>query len=166
MLVKVLAPGFFARGDMSTPVKIGLAAVALNLALNLAFMRPLQSMGPALATSLAAMFNVTCLGVVLVRRGQVRLDAGVRQRVPRMLVAAVGMGVVVAALQHVLFRVPMGGVARLLALAVLIGAGALVYGAALQVLGAYDVRQARQMLRRRRLRAIGGSAITPPSPPN
>ncbi len=166
VLVKVLAPGFFARGDTSTPVKIGLAAVALNLALNLAFMRPLQSMGPALATSLAAMFNVACLGVALLRRGQMRLDAGVRHRVLRMLAAAIGMCAVVAALQHVLFRVPMGGVARLLALAVLIGAGALVYGAALQALGAYDVRQARQMLRRRRLRAMGGSAITPPSPPN
>ncbi len=28
VLVKVLAPGFFARGDTATPVKIGVAAVA------------------------------------------------------------------------------------------------------------------------------------------
>ena len=54
VLVKVLAPGFFARGDTATPVKIGVAAVALNLALNVAFMVPLQHIGPALATSLAA----------------------------------------------------------------------------------------------------------------
>ena len=62
VLVKVLAPGFFARGDTATPVKIGVAAVALNLALNVAFMVPLQHVGPALATSLAAIFNVGMAG--------------------------------------------------------------------------------------------------------
>ena len=65
VLVKVLAPGFFARGDTATPVKIGVAAVALNLAMNVAFMVPLQHIGPALATSLAAIFNVGWLGVLL-----------------------------------------------------------------------------------------------------
>ena len=75
VLVKVLAPGFFARGDTATPVKIGVAAVALNLALNVAFMVPLQHVGPALATSLAAIFNVGWLGVVLARRGHLVLDA-------------------------------------------------------------------------------------------
>ena len=166
VLVKVLAPGFFARGDTATPVKIGVAAVLLNLALNLAFMRPLQSMGPALATSLAAMFNVVCLGLVLARRGQMRFDTGVRQRVPRMLAAAVAMAVVVAAVQHLLFGLPLGGMTKAAALAALIGTGLLTYGAALQCLGAYDMRAARQMLRRRGLRPMGGSAITPPSPPN
>src|SRR5262249_8255749 len=65
VLVKVLAPGFFARGDTATPVKVGLAAVVLNLAMNVAFMVPLQHIGPALATSLAAIFNVGWLGVML-----------------------------------------------------------------------------------------------------
>ena len=75
VLVKVLAPGFFARGDTATPVKIGVAAVALNLAMNVAFMVPLQHVGPALATSLAAIFNVGWLGAVLARQGHLRLDA-------------------------------------------------------------------------------------------
>ena len=60
VLVKVLAPGFFARGDTATPVKIGVAAVALNLAMNVAFMVPLQHIGPALATSLAADVQCWC----------------------------------------------------------------------------------------------------------
>ncbi len=82
VLVKVLAPGFFARGDTATPVKIGVAAVALNLALNVAFMVPLQHVGPALATSLAAIFNVGWLGVVLARQGHLRLDAQVTAAEP------------------------------------------------------------------------------------
>ena len=69
VLVKVLAPGFFARGDTATPVKVGVVAVALNLALNLAFMLPLQHMGPALATSLAAICNVGCWAWCCARGG-------------------------------------------------------------------------------------------------
>ncbi len=101
--MKVLAPGFFARGDTATPVKVGLAAVALNLGLNLAFMAPLQQVGPALATSLAAMFNAVCLGVLLARRGQLRPDARLRARTVRMLGAALTMTAVLAAAEQALF---------------------------------------------------------------
>ena len=58
VLVKVLAPGFFARGDTSSPVKIGVGSVSLNLCLNVAFMVPARTYRPALATSLAAICNV------------------------------------------------------------------------------------------------------------
>ncbi len=104
---------------MATPVKIGVAAVALNLALNLAFMRPLQQMGPALATSLAAMFNLGGLAVVLARRGHLRLDPALRRRAPRMLAAAGAMAVVLLGMQHLLGgalatrrRAALGGAGR------------------------------------------------------
>jgi putative peptidoglycan lipid II flippase len=45
-LVKILTPGFFARGDTVTPLKIGVLTVLLNLGLNLLFMHPLQAVGP------------------------------------------------------------------------------------------------------------------------
>ncbi len=97
VLVKVLAPAFFARGDTATPVKIGVAAVALNLAMNVAFMVPLQHIGPALATSLAAIFNVGWLGVVLIRQGHLRPDAQLRRRGVRMAAATLAMGVALGA---------------------------------------------------------------------
>ena len=163
VLVKVLAPGFFARGDTATPVKIGVAAVALNLALNIAFMRPLQQMGPALATSLAAMFNLAGLGVVLARRGQLRFDASLRRRAPRMLAAAITMALALVLARHLLFGLwAPAGLLRGVALAALVAVGAAVYFAALPLFGAYGLRQALGLLNRRRLRAAGGSAITPP----
>ena len=103
VLVKVLAPGFFARGDTATPVKIGVAAVALNLAMNVAFMVPLQHVGPALATSLAAIFNVGWLGAVLARQGHLRPDARLWGRSLRMVAAAAAMGVALWLAQSVLF---------------------------------------------------------------
>lgn len=164
--VKVLAPGFFARGDTKTPVKVGVVAVALNLALNLAFMHPLQQVGPPLATSLAAIFNLGCLAVLLARSGQLRPDAQLLHRGPRMLAAALVMAAVLAVVQHALFggTGPFGAM-RLVALAALVVSGLLSYGLALQLLGAYDLREARRLLLRRRgLRPAGGSAISPEPP--
>jgi putative peptidoglycan lipid II flippase len=140
VLVKVLAPGFFARGDTATPVKIGVAAVALNLAMNIAFMVPLRHVGPALATSLAAMFNLAGLSFVLLRRGHLRPDAALRRRVTRMAAAAAIMGFALAATQHALFAAPLRGWARMGALALLVGVGVAVYLAAATALGGDDTR--------------------------
>ena len=155
VLVKVLAPGFFARGDTATPVKIGVAAVALNLALNVAFMVPLQHVGPALATSLAAIFNVGWLGVALARRGHLVLDLKARRRIPRMLLAAGAMGAALAVTQHALFAAEPHGMMRMAALAALVCVGLLTYAAAAMVLGAGDWRALGRMLGRRTARRTG-----------
>ena len=67
MLVKVLAPGFYARQDMKTPVRIGIIAMGTNMVLNLAFVLPLMwwfnigHAGLALATSVSAWLNAGLL---------------------------------------------------------------------------------------------------------
>ena len=67
MLVKVLAPGFYAREDMRTPVRVGIIAMVSNMALNVAFVFPLMTMfnmghvGLALATSVSAWLNAGLL---------------------------------------------------------------------------------------------------------
>ena len=140
VLVKVLAPGFFARGDTATPVKVGVAAVALNLAMNVAFMVPLKHMGPPLATSLAAMFNMGWLGAVLLRRGHLRLDPQLRRRSVRMVAAAGAMGVALWISQRALFATPPHGVARVVAWAALVAVGLAAFGAAALAFGAADWR--------------------------
>ena len=160
VVVKVLMPGFFARGDTATPVKIGVACVVLNLALNLAFMRPLAHIGPALATSVSAICNVLGLGVVLYRRGQFRPDAALRRRVAAMIAASVLMSAVLVGARMLLFGIVTHGVLRLAALGALITTGMLSYAVAAQLLGAYDLREIKRMMARRRLRAADGSATT------
>ena len=67
MLIKVLAPGYFARQDTKTPVKIGLVAMAANMVMNLVFVFALHHYfalghaGLALATSIAAFLNAGLL---------------------------------------------------------------------------------------------------------
>jgi putative peptidoglycan lipid II flippase len=153
VLVKVLVPAFFARGDTSMPVRIGIAAVALNLALNVAFMGPLGYLGPPLASSLASWFNVLALAAVLRRRGQLALDAALRRHVPRMLLAGLAMAAILwlfeALALPALQAVPLHGM-RVLGLAILVGLGLACYAAAGQVLGAFDLATAAARLTRRR----------------
>lgn len=66
--VRVIAPVFYAMKDTRTPVKASVLAVAVNIALNLAFMKPLGFRGLALATSLSAMVNMSALMILLRRR--------------------------------------------------------------------------------------------------
>ncbi|MBB3102818.1 murein biosynthesis integral membrane protein MurJ [Azomonas macrocytogenes] len=61
MLVKVLAPGFFARQDMKTPVRIAITCMVANMGFNLILIWPLQHVGLALATSLSSMLNAIML---------------------------------------------------------------------------------------------------------
>jgi putative peptidoglycan lipid II flippase len=148
VLVKIFAPGFFARGDTATPVKVGLGAVALNLALNLVFTQWLAHVGVALATALSAWANALALGALLWRRGHFLADRRLRRRVPRLLLAALLMGGVLLALGAVLFPAAPGW--RFAALAALIGAGMLCYFGAAFLLRVLDWRELRGLLRRRR----------------
>ncbi len=155
VIVKVLAPGFFARGDTATPVKIGIFSVALNLGLNLALMVPLGHVGPALATSLAAVFNVALLAIALRRRGHLVFDAQIKRRLPRMAVAALAMGATLYIAEGPLFAETgaMRGL-KWIALAALVTTGLAVYAIGGQAMGAFDMREAfRALLRRRRTRA-------------
>src|SRR5204863_2365493 len=64
ILVKILAPGFYARQNIRTPVKIGIFTLVLTQAMNLAFIVPLKHAGLALAIGLGA-----CLNAALLYRG-------------------------------------------------------------------------------------------------
>jgi len=69
ILVKVLAPGFYARQDARTPVRIAVIALVTNMILNVALVFPLRHAGLALATTLAAALNAGLLYRQLRREG-------------------------------------------------------------------------------------------------
>ena len=65
--IKVLAPGFFARQNIRTPVLIALLALVTTQLLNLVLVPWLAHAGLALATSLAALLNAGLLMAGLLR---------------------------------------------------------------------------------------------------
>lgn len=67
--IKVLAPGFYARQDIRTPVKIAVLVLVLTQGMNLLFVPYLQHAGLALSIGLGAMVNALLLLIGLRRRG-------------------------------------------------------------------------------------------------
>lgn len=61
ILVKILAPAFYARKDMKTPVKIAVVALVTNIVMNLALIGPFAHVGLAAATSISAFVNAGLL---------------------------------------------------------------------------------------------------------
>jgi len=61
MLVKILAPGFYAKQNIATPVKIGIFTLVATQLMNLAFIGPFKHAGLALAIGLGACLNAGIL---------------------------------------------------------------------------------------------------------
>ena len=98
ILVKVLVPGFYSRQDSLTPVRIGVRALLLGMALNVVFVLGLVStgwlpphVGLAAATTLSSIANASMLYRALVRSGVYRPGPGWRQLALRVGVATAAM---------------------------------------------------------------------------
>lgn len=150
MLVKSLTPGFYAREDTRTPVKIALVSAVVNVALAAALMIPLRHVGIALAASLANWLNALLLAVVLHRRGFLQPDARLKRRLPRSILATAAMAAALAAALP-LAQPWLDGpfVARASALTVIITAGTFVFFAAAAALGIARPSELKALLRRR-----------------
>jgi putative peptidoglycan lipid II flippase len=136
ILVKILAPGFYARQNVRTPVKIGILTLIATQAMNLAFIGPLKHAGLALAIGLGACLNAALLYRVL-------RSEGIYVPQPGWAVFALKLGVAVGAMALAL-GFAMGRAqwwldahwhARLPALAALVALGVAVYGGCLYLFG-------------------------------
>jgi len=128
VLVKVLAPAFFARHDTKTPVKVAIVSLATNLGLTLVLMQFLAHVGVAIALSAAGWLQAVILMVVLARRGNFRFDPRARANLPRIAAATIGMAAVLIGLRLALAPLLAEAAAwRLAALAGLVAGGLLAF---------------------------------------
>jgi putative peptidoglycan lipid II flippase len=151
VLVKVLAPGFFARRDTATPVKVAVAAMAANLVLTVVLMQFLAHVGVALALSAAGWLQAALLFALLRRHGHFRLDQRARGKIPRIAAATIGMTAVLVGLLLALDEALAGpAMVRFGALALLIAGGAAVFAALALALRVTGWRELRGQLMRSR----------------
>ncbi|MGB0907055.1 MAG: murein biosynthesis integral membrane protein MurJ [Maricaulaceae bacterium] len=92
VLIKVLTPTFFAREDTRTPMIFAGISAVVNLALGATLFFTVGFYGLALATSVAAWGNVLCLAIAQRFRGHFTLDARLKRKLPRIIIAAAVMG--------------------------------------------------------------------------
>ena len=92
ILVKVLAPGFYARQNIRTPVKIALITLASTQVMNIAFIIPLRHTGLALAIGLGACLNAGLLYYKLRRHQIYQPQPGWKIFLMKVLLALAVMG--------------------------------------------------------------------------
>jgi putative peptidoglycan lipid II flippase len=145
VLIKVLTPGYFAREDTRTPVKIAIVCLISNVLIALALIWWLAHVGIALATAISAWLNAGLLGRGLWRDGLLQPDAQLKRRLPRI----VGTGVAMAL--GLWLAIPwLSGLPPPFALALLVAAGGLGFLLVGHLVGAVDLGELRRVVGRRR----------------
>ena len=136
ILVKVLAPGFYARQNIRTPVKVAVVTLVVTQLLNAVLVPWLRHAGLTLAISLGACFNAGWLWWLMRRSGAYRPEPGWGAFLIKVGVALYVMG---GALWYSMGResswFEIAAAPRVAKLAVVIAAGAAAYFASLGVMG-------------------------------
>ena len=136
ILVKILAPAFYARQDIRTPVKIALLTLTLTQLMNLVFIGWLHHAGLALSTGLASCINAALLYRGLREREVYRPAAGWGKFLLQLLTALLLMGLTLAwGLGREADWFQWHSLTRISHLSLLVAAGGGVYLLALWVLG-------------------------------
>lgn len=146
ILIKVLAPGFYARQDTKTPMRIGALSMGVNIVLSLLLVMPLKHVGLALAISLAAFVNAGVLYLML-RRQEVYLPSpGWVSFLSRVFLASAVMGAALFwGMGDIDSWLQAPAIERAMRLSILVVAGGLVY---LLTAGAFGVRLAQLLLKK------------------
>ncbi|MFS1539681.1 MAG: murein biosynthesis integral membrane protein MurJ [Candidatus Phlomobacter fragariae] len=136
IVVKVLAPGFYSRQDIKTPVKIAIITLILTQLMNLAFIGPLKHAGLALSIGLAACFNALMLYWQLRRQAIFIPLAGWGKFLLKLIAALIVMvGLLLLVLKFMPAWEQGNMLMRIMRLLLVVFAGAISYFAALFVFG-------------------------------
>jgi len=94
VLIRCVAPTFYARGDTATPVRATIASVGVNIALKVALVwgAGMGATGIALGTALAAWVNVVLLVMMARSRGLLTIDTSFLRALPPSFLAAIVTG--------------------------------------------------------------------------
>lgn len=151
VLIKVLVPGFYARQDMKTPVRIALVAMLANLVMNLILIWPMLHVGLALSTALSAWLNAGLLYWTLHKRGHFASDERLRNSALKLTTATIMMALLLVFASPIVDpHMGRGLFERGLWLGGLMAAGMIVYFGAAIGLGAFRPGEIRAQLTRRR----------------
>jgi len=138
ILVKVLAPGFYARQNIKTPVKVAIFTLLLTQAMNLIFVVGLdyRHWGLALATGIGACVNSGLLYYQLRRQQVYQPQPGWWMFYLKLVIALILMALALCYLSDLAGDwMQIRTISKLMWISILVVAGAIVYFAALWLLG-------------------------------
>ena len=149
--MKVLTPGFYARQDTATPVKVATLVLIATVVLNFLLIPPFGIAGLASAIAICSWLNCTILYVILHRRGHFRIQGWLASRIARQLIAAAAMAAALVGIRMVLSGWFEGSVTqRLAGVTAIVAGGMIVYFPLVWILGGTDREELKALRRRRR----------------
>ncbi|HLL59488.1 MAG TPA: lipid II flippase MurJ, partial [Allosphingosinicella sp.] len=161
VLIKVLTPGFYARKDMKTPVKIAFAALFVAVASNFALVPVMGISALAFTTAASAWLNALALYAILYRRGHYRIPGIVWWRIAKQVFAAAVMAAALFFLQEQLAGFFTGSTGKkIVGVGALVGTGLVIYFGLAWVLNAMDKEEVMGLFRRKAGRAAATEANT------
>ncbi|WP_377291316.1 murein biosynthesis integral membrane protein MurJ [Rhizobium sp. SG2393] len=152
VMIKALNPGFFAREDTRTPMRISGISVAVNCALAVSLFPFFHERGIATAEAVSGWLTAIMLFVILVRRGHWVWEGALVSRVLRLLASTFVMaGVLEYASRQMSGWLDSGqGVlTQLAALAILIALSMIVYFGLAFATGGADLGMLRRNMKRK-----------------
>jgi putative peptidoglycan lipid II flippase len=136
ILVKILAPGFYARQDIRTPVKIGIVTLLATQAMNFLFIGWIQHAGLALSVGLGACLNSAILFYFLRKHGIYTPEPGWLKFGGKLALALLALGLALwFGMGTEQYWLNAHGWTRILHLSALVVGGVVVYFAVLFALG-------------------------------
>lgn len=136
IVVKVLAPGFYSRQNIKTPVKIAIVTLVMTQLMNLAFIGPLKHAGLSLSIGLAACLNAGLLYWQLRKQNIFTPQAGWGRFLTRLIIAVLVMAAALFGMLYVMPDWAQGNMAhRLIRLMAVVVVGVVAYFATLALLG-------------------------------
>jgi len=136
ILVKILAPGFYAMQDIRTPVKIGIVTLLVTQAMNALFIGWIQHAGLALSIGLGACLNSAILFYYLRKHGIYQPEPGWAKFFAKVGIAILALGIALwLGMGSEQSWLTGTGWERILRLSVLVAGGVVVYFAVLGMLG-------------------------------
>lgn len=154
VLIKILQPAFFARGDTKTPMIYSLISVAVNIVLGVALFFTIGFQGIALSTTIASWVTVLQMVNRLRRDGHWSPSPKAAGKIVRVVAASIGMGALLALASH--FRpaieAPLAGLlaggVKEIAVLLVAALGAASYAVMLFAFGGVTPAEVKSALRR------------------
>jgi len=151
VLVKVITPGFYARGDTKTPVKTAVIVLVANIIFNFALIPFFGIYGLAMVISGCSWLNAIMLYVILSRRGHFRIEGWLWSRIGRQFLAGLVMAAALWGMRVLLQDWFAGSVGqRLVGVVSLCGIGGLVYFVTAFAIGGIDRNAILVLLRKKK----------------
>ena len=137
IVVKVLEPSFFSRGNTKTPMKIAITCLISNVILNLIFFKPFGYIGIILASVCSSYLNVSLLLWNLIKEKHFYFERNFIIKIIKIIIPSLLMAFVLIVLKNYFDNADY--LEKITELTIIIGSGMLIYLGAIYVSGALDI---------------------------